>query len=428
MAPPAGSPEATGARLLLLVPEFPPRSSGGGGLVYLRLAEEYTRAGARVLVLALDVTRAGLWARPQREHREGYDVVYLPVATRLVANGTSFTGALPPSLPGLWAMARAIRSRGFDAIHLHGVPMLVEDVGAGLARLGQSRYVLTVHGLVQSPERFGGPLARLYRAWLATERWIYRRARAVTAVSEATLAECRAIGLEAPTMAVVPVTPHPRPPATGELDGDAWLERHGLSPGAYVVCVGNFVPRKGQDILVEAVGAIARSSDPLPALRVAFAGSEFGTGYRAELERRARELGIADRLRFLGRVSEAEKLLLYRHGRAAVVPTRYEASPMVAFEALELGLPLIASDLPCLRELLRDGESALMFPPGDAVELANALRRLWTEPALAATLRHGALERAARFPTWPEIARQYLALLLSDGGPAPAGGSREPAR
>jgi glycosyltransferase involved in cell wall biosynthesis len=81
---------------------------------------------------------------------------------------------------------------------------------------------------------------------------------------------------------------------------------------------------------------------------------------------------------------------------AAVVPlpdnpmARYFTSPLKVFEYMAAGLPIVASELPALREVLRHEENALLVPPDDAPALAAALRRLTSEPALAERLRHQA--------------------------------------
>ena len=67
--------------------------------------------------------------------------------------------------------------------------------------------------------------------------------------------------------------------------------------------------------------------------------------------------------------------------------------PNKAFQALACGTPLVTADTPAARELLGDGESALLVPPGDPAALAAAVRRLADDPALARRARRGGLER-----------------------------------
>ncbi len=89
--------------------------------------------------------------------------------------------------------------------------------------------------------------------------------------------------------------------------------------------------------------------------------------------------------------------------------------PNKAFQALACGTPLVTADTPAARELLRDGESALLVPPGDAGALAAALARLAAEPALAASLSAGGL---AAYRAQASEARARRALARPDREPA----------
>jgi glycosyltransferase involved in cell wall biosynthesis len=87
-------------------------------------------------------------------------------------------------------------------------------------------------------------------------------------------------------------------------------------------------------------------------------------------------------------------------------------SPLKLFEYLRLGRAIVASDLAAIREVLVNGQTGLLVPPGDAPALASALRRLAADPALAATLGRGAQARAADF-TWAARAARLEAALLA---------------
>jgi glycosyltransferase involved in cell wall biosynthesis len=95
---------------------------------------------------------------------------------------------------------------------------------------------------------------------------------------------------------------------------------------------------------------------------------------------------------------------------AVVVPflragmTERHTSPLKIFEAMAAGRPIVASDLPSSREILRDGENALLVPPGDAGALAAALRRVLGDDGLARRLAASAWDEAPRY-SWAARAR-----------------------
>jgi glycosyltransferase involved in cell wall biosynthesis len=111
----------------------------------------------------------------------------------------------------------------------------------------------------------------------------------------------------------------------------------------------------------------------------------------------ARELGLTDAVRFLGHVTPVQQAV--EQSFAVVVPSLGEGFGMVALEAMERARPVIAASIGGLEDLVRDGETGLLVPPGDDKPLAEAMLELAADPARAAAMGRAARKRALeRFP------------------------------
>ena len=107
--------------------------------------------------------------------------------------------------------------------------------------------------------------------------------------------------------------------------------------------------------------------------------------YELELRRSVERLGLTDLVRFVGFVASADAPALFALARVVVVPYTKVTQSSVLDTATVAGAPVVASDLPGLRESLGDG--GLLVPPGDAGALADALERVLTDDELEQTLR-----------------------------------------
>jgi glycosyltransferase involved in cell wall biosynthesis len=146
-------------------------------------------------------------------------------------------------------------------------------------------------------------------------------------------------------------------------------------PGPTVVTVANMVgPGKGHEDLLFA----ARR---LPQVRLIFCGDG---AYRRSLERRAAELGMAERVLFLGKRRDVAAIV----ARASCVchPSHAEGLPNALLEALAAARPVVATAVGGIPELVLDGTTGLLVPPREPAALAAALRRLFDDPAGAAAL------------------------------------------
>ena len=145
-----------------------------------------------------------------------------------------------------------------------------------------------------------------------------------------------------------------------------------------------------QKALPMALDALARTSGVT--LVLAGDGPE-----RPDLERRAAELGLDGRVRFLGPQPRARVLELFRAADAMLLSSEWENFPHTVVEALAVGTPVVATAAGGVVEVVKDGRNGLLTPPGDAEALAAAIRRYFDDDALREVLRSEAARSVADF-------------------------------
>ena len=159
-------------------------------------------------------------------------------------------------------------------------------------------------------------------------------------------------------------------------------------PG-YMLSVGHIQRRKRHDVAIRALAAVLQE---VPDARLGIAGSTYDKTYRASLEALAAELGVADRVEFLG--VRADVLRLMRRAAVFVLCTESEAFGWTVLEAMAAGTPVVASGVGGIREIVVDGETGCLAPVGDVQAFAAALVRILTDPSYAARLSAAGRQRA----------------------------------
>jgi glycosyltransferase involved in cell wall biosynthesis len=155
---------------------------------------------------------------------------------------------------------------------------------------------------------------------------------------------------------------------------DAMAIEPKTAPGGDVLYVGRLSEEKGVDVLLE---ALARA----PELRANVVGD--GPA-RSSLERLAATLAVSDRVRFHGRLAADDVHGAMREAAVLVVPSRwYENMPITVLESFAAGVPVVASALGGIPELIEDGQDGTLVPPDEPMILAEALRSLTTDVARA---------------------------------------------
>jgi glycosyltransferase involved in cell wall biosynthesis len=189
--------------------------------------------------------------------------------------------------------------------------------------------------------------------------------------------------------------------------------KSGISPEEpLILFLGRLIPRKGADILIEAFAQACPGSG-----RLVVAGPEGEPGYRAYLEKRARDSGVETRVLFTGPLYGEEKKAVLADADVFVLPSRYENFANAAAEAMACGIPVIITDSCGIRSLV-NGQAGLVIPP-EKEALAEALRRLICDKALYARLKEGCRRVADRL-SWDRLTEQmegyYAAVLAGTNG------------
>jgi glycosyltransferase involved in cell wall biosynthesis len=173
-------------------------------------------------------------------------------------------------------------------------------------------------------------------------------------------------------------------------------------PVRALICVANLVPRKGHELLVE---ALARIRDLDWNLHCVGSLERDPATVRA-VRRLARTLGVSRRITFAGECPPHSVTEAYRAADAFVLPSFHEGYGMVFAEAMAHGLPVIATTAGAIPETV-PSQAGLLLPPGDPVALARAIRRVIAQPALAARLATGSRATGVRLPDWRQATETW---------------------
>ncbi|MFG3662419.1 glycosyltransferase family 4 protein [Streptomyces sp. NPDC047706] len=292
--------------------------------------------------------------------------------------------------PGSVAALRAVCT-GADLVHAHG---LHASFRAALALAGRrTPLIVTWHSHAHSE----GARAHFLRM---LERRVVRAATVVLGTTSDLVDRARKAGARDARLAAVAL-PGRRPPA--EPDGsDPVSPKVRAELGAVarplLMAVGSLDPHRGYDVLLDAARAWRRL-DPVPLVAVAGEGP-----LRPVLQRRIEDEELPVRL--IGRRDDVGELLAASD--LALLPSGWESRSVLAQEALQARVPLVATSVGGIPELV--GDAAELVPAGDAAAFADAVVRLLEDPGRRELLQEKGLRQAATWPTEDETVAQVLSV------------------
>lgn len=248
-----------------------------------------------------------------------------------------------------------------------------------------------------------------YRLSRGLETWVLRHADAVTTICEGLRREIVARGIEGEKVTVIP---NAVDPVRFRLDGQrnpALARSLGLEGACVIGFIGSFYGYEGLALLLKALPAMLAR---MPNIRVLLVGG----GYEEEqLKRQATDQGIADKVIFAGRVPHNEVQDYYSLVDVFVYPrerTRVTelVTPLKPLEAMAQGRAVVASDVGGHKELIRDGDTGLLFQAGDPSSLADTVLRLLQNPDLAAAMSTKARRFVEVERSWSSSVGRYASV------------------
>ncbi|HZY71084.1 MAG TPA: glycosyltransferase family 4 protein [Thermoplasmata archaeon] len=343
------------------------------------VATRLVRKGHQVRVFASDLYDESGWQRRPDSSRsvDGVPVERFAVYKRLIP------GLTLPLMPGLIA---ALARSGADVVHAHShryghvLQAFLASRATGVPFVVSTHY----HPADRREPPFKRGMLRIQDVGFGATA--YRGAAAIVVETEleadlvAEFAPRRKIAIVPPGIDLAEWTDH-----TSAVRPD------GL-PARYLLFSGRVAPNKGLTVLLRALAQMA----PAERIPLVILGRDWGE--REELERLARQLGVADRIVWLGHLDDrAAYRTVFRCATLFVLPSEWEAFGLVLLEAMAAGVPIIATQVGGVPEVLGAGQYGTLVPYGDVPALAQAIQRSLDRPEAMRATAARASERVRRF-------------------------------
>lgn len=275
-----------------------------------------------------------------------------------------------------------------DGLALGGMPGLVTEQAERLRLLGLVHHPLALETGLSQPEQ-----TRLFQQ----ERDALAAVERVIVTSPSTVHPLDAYGVSAARIGVVVPGTDPAPLAAGSSDATVAF-----------LCVATLTPRKGHELLIEALAALSDRD-----WRLRCVGSLTRDPVTADRVRaRIIAAGLNERVELVGETQGKELDQYYHHADVFVLPSYYEGYGMALAEASARGLPVVSTTAGAIPATV-PAEAGLLAPPGDPVALQHALRRVLDDHELRQRLAAGARRARHQLPDWATAAKRFAQQLRS---------------
>jgi len=368
-------------RVLLLTPEYPPIGGGASNACFY-LVRELRGLGVRV-----DVLTSSMGRELQRESEPGGELIRLPVNKKALQYWT-----YAETMRYFWGAHRFVSSSRQE-YDIHHAFFTVPSGLLAFFRRKRTPYITSIRG--SDVPGFNQRFTAAHTILRPLTRMIWRNAAAVVSNSQG----LRDLAWETMPSLVIEVI-------LNGVDTEEFYPATGNPPSSTarlpLLAVNRLIPRKGMDLLIRALGAVRKELGDTFELTIVGEGSLV-----QELQTLATGHGIGDAVTFAGAIPHEDLPGVYRDADLFVLPSLAEGMSNALLEAMASGLPVIVTDTGGSAELVQN--NGIVVPPGNVEALAEALKRLVSNPELRRIMGQRSRQQAEKF-SWRSVATQYLGL------------------
>lgn len=376
------------AKILILNYEFPPLG-GGGGRVSISLGKGFLEQGYEV-----DVITSMYDGLLRNENVEGINVHRVTIFGRKKKQTASFLSMLTFLISGSLCGIRLCRKNNYAFINTHFV-LPTGPLGFFLSKLFRIKNILSLlGGDIYDPSKKSSPHNSFYMRLVV--RNLLNQADRVVALSSDI--RKNAVRFYKPEKGITVITNSYEPFVFESVPRISL----GLQENnRYLISIGRVVPRKGFDYLIKSLALLDNDVELLI----------IGDGTEKEaLTALSRELGLSERVHLLGEVSEEEKFQYLSNADIYVLSSLHEGLGIVLQEAMQVGLPIVATNYGGQVDLIEDKVNGLLVEPRNEMALAEVIGQLLVKTELYKEISSNNTEKLKEFRT-AVIIRKYLELI-----------------
>lgn len=362
-------------KILRVVNDLYPYSYGGLGVHVHELSKNMAKLGHHVTIFTCEKNPKSFNCIV-----DGYEVFRFKPSLYLMGNYSITLSMLLPMIK---------KVENFDVVHAHSHLFFSTNITAFIRKLKKKTpLIITNHGFVSQSVSMN--LQKIILPRLA--KWTYLNADAVICYTSEMKEEMENWGVNTEKVRII----------HNGVNIEIFKPLKNFNKEYDIIWIGRYVPGKGIEFLIQSIYELKREFKNIKVLMV-------GSGIlKKTIEIMVGEMGLVDNIRFIERISNEDLPIYYNKSKVFVLTSLEEGVPRTILEAMACGVPVVCSDLPQLRKIVKG--CGILVPKKDVQKISIAIAEILKEPKISEKLGHNAQARVVEKYSWYDTVRKTLCL------------------